>query len=88
MSLLNDVIVGSYAYPTSSSIYGRFSNSVNPFVVNGTVETVLTVDGNVTTDVKFSADSLVLTLLPREVKVLVPLMGRSLRFFRAVLSLQ
>jgi hypothetical protein len=61
VGLLGDVISGSYDFPTSSSVYGRFNYSVNPFVVNGTVETTLTVDGNMTTDVNFNASSLVLT---------------------------
>jgi hypothetical protein len=39
-----------------------FNYSVNPFVVNGAVETTLRVDGNITTDVNFNASSLVLTL--------------------------
>jgi len=62
-TLLGDRISGSYAFPCVSCIYDRFTYSRNPFVVgNSNVETVLTVDGVINTEVNFNADSLVLTL--------------------------
>jgi hypothetical protein len=68
MSLLGDVIVGSYDYPNSSTVLvGGFNYSVNPFVVDGTVETTLFVGNNVfysAWDVSFSANSVTLTMVP------------------------
>jgi VCBS repeat-containing protein len=68
MSLLNDVILGSYDYPNSSSVnYGQFSYTVNPFVVNGTVETTLLVGNSVNYSawsVSFNANSVTLTMVP------------------------
>ena len=62
-TLLGDTISGSYVFPCASCIYDRFTYSRNPFVVGDhNVETVLTVDGVINTDVNFNADSLVLTL--------------------------
>jgi len=71
-TILGDVISGSYNFPcigcdplvlppvlTGGTTYNY---SVNPFLVDGTVETVLTVSGNVTTNVNFNENSLVLTL--------------------------
>lgn len=59
--LIGNSIQGFYYLPTSTSLYGDFSYSVNPFTVGTGVESVLTVDGSVTTDVDFSDATLVLT---------------------------
>jgi hypothetical protein len=68
MSLLGDVIVGSYDYPNSSTVLvGGFSYSVSPFVVDGTVETTLFVGNDVSYsawNVSFSANSMTLTMVP------------------------
>jgi hypothetical protein len=70
-TLLGDVISGTYAFPCSTCILptdpnppgvGYYNYSTNPFVVDGSVETVLTVNGFATTNVMFSAASLVLTI--------------------------
>jgi hypothetical protein len=74
-TLLGSRILGSYNFPCIScdpnleppDLTGgsNYSYSTNPFVVNGTVETVLNLNpghGDVTTNVMFTGDSLLLTL--------------------------
>lgn len=59
--LMGNTIEGFYYFPNDTTLYGNFSYSVNPFIVAPGVESILTVDGSVTTDVDFSDDALVLT---------------------------
>src|SRR5262245_12135053 len=61
-TLLGDTISGSYRFPCVSCVYPNFSYSTNPFVVDGTVETILTVD-NTQWSVDFSDSSVLLTLI-------------------------
>jgi hypothetical protein len=64
MTLLGDVISGSYDYPCDACTDSH-SYSNNPFVVDGTVETLLKVGATGTTnwDVNFNANTLVLTFV-------------------------
>jgi hypothetical protein len=61
-TLMGDLISGSYDFPCDSCTYSHFSYSSNPFVVDGTLETSLTIDTTSTWNVNFNADSLVLKL--------------------------
>src|SRR5438309_652884 len=72
-TLLGDVMSGTYDYPCASCDVtllpgaggSTAAYSTNPFVVDGTVETVLTVNpshGDFTTNVNVNADSFVLTI--------------------------
>lgn len=61
--LIGDTISGTFDFPCATCTYGSFSYSINPFVVNGSVETALTVDLVHMTDVDFGDHSLVLTAL-------------------------
>jgi hypothetical protein len=60
-SLMGDLISGSYDFPCVGCTYPHFSYSTNPFVVDGTIETSLTIDTSSSWNVNFNADSLVLT---------------------------
>src|SRR5579872_3507984 len=60
--LTGDSIQGAYYFPTATNLYGNFNYSVNPFTVGTGIESVLTVDGRITTNVDFGDTSLVLTL--------------------------
>ena len=60
--MLGDTISGSYDFPCIGCTYPHFSYSTNPFVVDGTVETILTVD-NTQWSVDFSDSSVLLTLI-------------------------
>ena len=61
-TLLGDTISGSYNFPCIGCTYSHFSYSTNPFVVDGTVETILT-DDNTQWSVNFNESTLLLTLI-------------------------
>jgi hypothetical protein len=61
-TLLGDTISGSYHFPCVSCVYPNFSYSTNPFVVDGTVETILP-DDNTQWSVNFNESTLLLTLI-------------------------
>src|SRR5262249_46071196 len=61
-TLLGDTISGSYDFACIGCTYPHFSYSTNPFVVDGTVETILTIDNPSRWSVNFNGSSLLLTL--------------------------
>lgn len=61
--LTGDTMQGYYYFPDTSTPYGSFAYSTNPFVVGPGVDTILTVDGRAISSVDFADASLVMTAM-------------------------